>query len=115
MRGGEKQYCLSQRGRNLLNKLDKIIPSTIEQWLDERDEWRRMLPDPIEDWRRPALIRLLEPLRYHRKGHPGKKKPKIKTKREVKICQRCGTALIYCTYGGRPAEYCPRCEHVNIL
>ena len=115
MRGGEKQYCLSQKGRGFLDKLNKIVPSTVDQWLDERDEWRRILPDPIEDWRRSALIKLLEPMRYHRKGHPCKKKPMIVTKKEVKTCQQCNRALIYCTYGGRPAEYCPRCEYVNIL
>jgi hypothetical protein len=115
MKNGEKQYCLSQKGRSFLNKLDKIIPETVDLWLAELSEWRRILPGPIDDWRRPALVKMLESMRYHRQGHPGIKKPKRETKRKVKICQRCRQALIYCTYGGRPAEYCPRCEHINIL
>jgi hypothetical protein len=76
MKYGKKQYRLSHKGKGFLDKLDKIIPYIVDQWLAERDGWRRMLPNPIEDWRRSALINLLEPMRYHRQGHPGNKKPK---------------------------------------
>ena len=115
IKDGEKQYRLTTKGRRFLDKLDKIIPSTVDQWLDERDEWRGILPDPIGDWRRSALIKLLEPMHYHRQGHPGIKKSKAETKRSVRVCKQCREALIDCQYEGHPAEYCPNCKCLNIL
>ena len=71
MRDGTKQYRLSTKGKGLLAKLDKMIPDIVGRWVAEREQWRKILPD-IEDWHRSALIKLLEPMRYHRQGHPGK-------------------------------------------
>lgn len=72
MKDGRKQYRLSQKGKRFLDKLDNIIPDTVDQWLGEHQQWRGMLPDPIEDWRRSALVKVLEPMHHHRQGHPGK-------------------------------------------
>lgn len=59
MKLGKKEYRLSPKGKRFLDKLDKIIPETGEWWLEERSEWRRMIPDTIEDWRRSALVSCL--------------------------------------------------------
>jgi hypothetical protein len=114
---GNKEYRISYKGRRFLDKLDRIIPNTVDQWLAELDEWRGILPEPIDDWSRPALVKLLEPMRYHRQGHPGKKKPKTRPeiKQEVKACKWCGGTLISCQYEGQPAEYCGKCNMVNFL
>ncbi len=45
-----------------------------------------MLPDAIQDWRRPTFVKLLEVMRLHSQGHQGKRNPKSgpKTKQEAK-------------------------------
>jgi hypothetical protein len=70
---GKKTYRLAPKGKRFLAKLNKIFPNIVDQWLTELSAWRRLLPADL-DWRRSALVRILEPMRVHRPAtHPGKR------------------------------------------
>lgn len=58
-------YSITKKGRCFLSKLQEIT--------DACHSWRELtapLLDGLETWDRAALRRILEPLRYHRPGHP---------------------------------------------
>jgi hypothetical protein len=70
---GERTYILAQKGHDRLRSLKKYHPDLVSAWLIEYALWKRVRPliSP-GSLSRPELIKVLEPLRYHREAtHPG--------------------------------------------
>ena len=115
MNMGQKEYRISFKGIRFLNKLDRLIPDTVGQWLCEYRQWHGTLPQQIDDWRRPALVKLLEQMRFHRKGHTGTKRTREKRKSPSGHCRVCNRPVGIGRYQGYLGEYCPHCKLFNVL
>jgi predicted transcriptional regulator len=107
-----KQYRLTRKGQYFFQNMIRLLPDVVPVWVQELKIWHEHISG-IEDRDAQTLVRILEPLHYHRTSpQKGIKKPKQQA-RQALSCPLCGGKLMRSIgFGDVPVIRCTKCKNV---